>query len=694
MSSDPPNDSTEYAGQSGRPPSSRAQDDFRIIAEAVPALVWATEQEGRCTFCNQSWYDFTGQSSGEALERGWLDAVHPDDRQRTRDIFLDAHRQRAPIESQYRLRHRDGSWRWVVDSGRPRYGDDGTFLGFVGAVFDVHDRSMAQRTVAARARQQQAVAELGTVALRELGSGGADTLPLMERTVETVSEVLAVEMCKVLELLPGGEEVLLLAGVGWREGLVGQATVDTGANSQAGYTLLSEEPVVVEDLRAETRFNGPPLLVEHGVTSGISCIITGPDGKPWGVLGAHTRARRIFSQDDVHFLQAVANLLGAALQRQRTLEDRDRERMVLEAVLEALPVGVIITDAEGQIVRTNEATRELWGDSPPMASWQEYTEFVAWWPDTGRRVTAEEWAMTRALLHGDVTRDELILNRKFGGDDRRFYLNNAAPVRDPKGHIIGGVAAMLDVTERLAAERAVREHKEQLEERVLERTRQVRALASSLSRAEQAERSRIAQVLHDDVQQLLYALKIQVELVHDHIEGDALDVELIEARRLLQHAIDATRRLTLTTNPPVLREEGLAAALTWLAGEMSESFPLEVNVSLDLHGADATSSDERALVLHTVRELLFNVVKHAGVSRAHVRARVREGCLLVEVEDDGVGFDPERAFARQSRTFGLANIRERLQLNGGDITIHTEPRAGTRATITLPLAAGGAEGGC
>jgi PAS domain S-box-containing protein len=163
----------------------------------------------------------------------------------------------------------------------------------------------------ARARQQEAVVELGQQALAH-----ADLGDLMEDAVGSVAEVLDIEYAKVLELLPGGEELLVRAGVGWNEGVVGRATVDATRDAQAGYTLLSDEPVVVEDLRSEPRFRGHPLLHEHGVVSGMTVIIR-PGGRPFGVLGAHTRERRTFTADDVNFLKAVANVLAAAIDRER-----------------------------------------------------------------------------------------------------------------------------------------------------------------------------------------------------------------------------------------------------------------------------------------------------------------------------------------------------------------------------------------
>ena len=138
-----------------------------------------------------------------------------------------------------------------------------------------------------RSRQQEAITDIGRQAL-----GGADLSALMQAISALVARTLSVELCKVLELLPGNNDLLLRAGVGWRAGLVGQATVSAGTNSQAGYTLLSGQPVIIRDLRTEDRFIGPPLLRDHGAVSGMSVII-GRLEQPFGVLGAHTATARV-----------------------------------------------------------------------------------------------------------------------------------------------------------------------------------------------------------------------------------------------------------------------------------------------------------------------------------------------------------------------------------------------------------------
>ncbi|MCA9846783.1 MAG: PAS domain S-box protein [Dehalococcoidia bacterium] len=121
-----------------------SDEHFRRIADAAPALLWVTAPSGACTFLSQSWYDFTGTAPGTGLGYGWLSAVHPEDRDEAEEIFITANARREPLQMTHRLQDARGGYRWVIDSGRPRYGAHGEFLGYVGAVIDVDEREAAQ----------------------------------------------------------------------------------------------------------------------------------------------------------------------------------------------------------------------------------------------------------------------------------------------------------------------------------------------------------------------------------------------------------------------------------------------------------------------------------------------------------------------------------------------------------------------
>ncbi|MBI4499487.1 MAG: PAS domain S-box protein [Chloroflexi bacterium] len=248
--------------------------------------------------------------------------------------------------------------------------EDGKPVGAVVVFKDITDGKRAEEELQAHARQQAAVARLGQRAL-----AGADLAALMGEVAALVTQTLQVEYCKVLELLPDGHALLLRAGVGWKAGLVGQATVEAGPGSQAGYTLQSGGPVILEDLRTETRFRGPLLLVDHRVVSGVSVIIAGRE-RPFGVLGAHTARHRTFTQDDVNFLQAVAHVLATAIERTRAeqalRESEARKAAILESALDC----VISIDQEGRIIEFNPAAEETFGYRRDEVVGQQMAELI------------------------------------------------------------------------------------------------------------------------------------------------------------------------------------------------------------------------------------------------------------------------------------------------------------------------------
>ena len=265
-----------------------------------------------------------------------------------------------------------------------------------------------------------------------------------------------------------------------------------------------------------------------------------------------------------------------------------------------------------------------------------------------------------------------------------------------KGHI-GRTAlarAIDNAIEKVALKRDLAHQQSQLAEQALalERSnRQVRALASALTLAEQRERRRISQILHDHVQQMLYGIQMRTYLIGlDTPEESKLYIHehLTEMEALVEEAIQSTRTLTVELSPPVLQSEGLGAAFNWLANQMSRLYDLHVALEL-AQDYQLASEDLRVLIFQLVRELLFNIVKHAQVNQAQVVMCLDGDHFVVRVEDHGVGFDPglladgER---QDAGGFGLYSIRERLALFGGEVKIITAPGKGTQVVLSLPQA--------
>ncbi len=218
------------------------------------------------------------------------------------------------------------------------------------------------------------------------------------------------------------------------------------------------------------------------------------------------------------------------------------------------------------------------------------------------------------------------------------------------------------------------------------RAGQLQELASELTLAEQRERSRIAQILHDNLQQVLVGAKFGLNSFPGPVTDDQVAaVEYVEG--LIDEAIRESRSLTSELVPPVLREYGLADGLAWLAEWMKEKHGLDVALTAD-RKADSAREDVRVLVFQSVRELLFNVVKHAGVREANVELTADgPNQLRVTVEDAGRGFDPDEVLQPCDNTrsgFGLFTIRERLKLMGGRFAIEGAVGKGSRFDIIAP----------
>ena len=193
-------------------------------------------------------------------------------------------------------------------------------------------------------RQRAGLADIGACALR-IESLDA----LLSEACATVAEGVGTRFCKVLEYRTDPEGLLVRAGIGWRDGVIGHVMLDAGAASPAGYALLTGEPVISNDLETETRFRTPELLRQHGITRAVNVIIRG-DGQRYGVLEVDSSHAGAFTDDDIAFLQAAANLLGIAVERAR----RQHE---LKAALQARDL--LVREADHRIKNSLQLTASL-----------------------------------------------------------------------------------------------------------------------------------------------------------------------------------------------------------------------------------------------------------------------------------------------------------------------------------------------
>jgi len=213
----------------------------------------------------------------------------------------------------------------------------------------VRKRELVEQKLLNHAHQQTVIAALGQFALIT-----PDLPPLLDHAAIFGGQILGTDYCAVLEELPDGANLILRAGVGWKDGCVGHAMVNLERGAQAGFNFLRPEPVIITDLKKETRFQWPLFLHEHGVISGASVVIPGHH-RPFGVLGVYSSQPRKFNEDAVHFLQAVANVLAVAVERKRT----EPEIQKLAAFAQFNPNPVLEFAAGGNLTYFNKAALQM-----------------------------------------------------------------------------------------------------------------------------------------------------------------------------------------------------------------------------------------------------------------------------------------------------------------------------------------------
>ncbi|GMV51205.1 MAG: PAS domain S-box protein [Nitrospira sp. NTP2] len=366
-------------------------------------------------------------------------------------------------------------------------------------------------------------------------------------------------------------------------------------------------------------------------------------------------------------------------------------------------------------LRESEAHFRMLADATPVLVWMAGADRLRTWLNrswieyTGRDLEDELGDGWAEGIHPDDRATALARYRSHFGrlepfeleyrlrrHDGRYgwILDRAVPLTTADGSITGYLGAALDITDRKHAEEQLQQWTGELEQRVHERTEalvrsqaRLRALALDLSATEQQERRRLATELHDYLAQLLVVARMKLGQAKPQAREPKLQQLLNDADDVLTQSLNYTRSLVAELSPQVLYQFGLPAALKWLAGQMkTHGLAVTVTTALDRLPLE---EDHAVIMYQSVRELLFNVVKHAGTDEASiVLSRSVDDLIVVTVSDRGRGFDPA-SMTEADRTspgrFGLFNVQERIEAVGGRLALDSHEGRGTSITLMVPL---------
>lgn len=288
--------------------------------DAVPIGLCVISDDLRFLRINETMAQFNGYTPAEHLDRSVSELVPDLEHQARRHMkeVMDTGKPIGPFEVAGETAAEPGTQRHWMEYWSPVTNERGEIIGASIAAVDVTERKRIEREkdealklTERRLRQQTAIAEIGQLALQDVSFQS-----ILDKAVEAASVALEVPLTKILAFEDAADKLKLVAGIGWDNGLVGVASVGIDKDSQAGFTLMEKQLVIVDDLHSEERFSGPSLLWQHGVVSGMSIPIPATEERPYGVLGIHTTERRVFDQGDKDFLRSLAAIISNAVSKE------------------------------------------------------------------------------------------------------------------------------------------------------------------------------------------------------------------------------------------------------------------------------------------------------------------------------------------------------------------------------------------
>jgi len=602
----------------------------------------------------------------------FLAAVHPEDRE-----YVDRKWTEALRGEPYDIEHRvlvGGELKWVREKAELEFDEKERLLGGFGTVQDVTARKRDEEALrGANERLQQQAEELQTQA-EELQAQAEELTTANEELRDSEQALRESEerFRAAYEQAAIGIEMLdlqghLLQGNGKLSRILGYSEEELRQRTSAQIThpddLQGELPLLHRLLAGEV----PSYSIEKRYIH--------KDGHPVWVRLTSSLARTS-SPYRISIIEDITD------HRQAEEALRQSERR-FRSTFENAAIGIAHVALEGRIQEVNGRFCEIAGYSCEDVLGRTCEEITF----------ADDWKAEKdqiqRLLDGAVAHYS-IEKRYLRRDGSPVWVNLTRSIqRDDEGRAEYFIVLVEDISVRKRVEEALRELTATLENKVAQRTtelehraRQLQKLTLEVSEAEDRERRHLAEILHDDLQQVLAAAKFHLSLLSNRIKRDpSQHAVAVQIDRMLKDAIDKSRSLSHELSPAVLHHSDFAGTLGWLANQVQAKHGLVVHVGA--FGEIKLQSDAlKGLLYKAAQEMLFNVVKHARANEARIRVRRLGRCIGLSVSDRGRGFDLQEL--KETHGFGLLSIRERVELLGGHMKIKSAKDKGSTFFIVVP----------
>ncbi len=620
----------------------KKRKELENLLDLAPDPIFCIDKNLRFLFVNQSFLDLTGLTREKYPGKTSRELKIPEDLCGLWDkTFLDVFRNKQSQEIKFAYPSKKGL-RYFQMRVVPEKGTDGSFLTIVGFSKDITEQK-EKEAVIERTKEQ---AILDRKYLETILAASSSAIVVIDASKGRFSYV--------------NERAVELYGIDYLGTDLKVHTAKVRALRPNGTPYTIEEMPVSRSLEfGESVFNEEMTIERHDGVRFPILVNTAPVFDAKGKVIA-----AVVILDNITEVKQAKETLNAA---------EAYQGLILNSLMEH----VIYEDRNMNILWANRAACQSVGMCQNEILGRHCYEI---WPK--RKTPCPDCPVKLAMETGEPQESEKTT------PDGRIWLIRGYPVHDKHDGVLGGIEVTLEITEKKKIEDALKKLNENLEKRVAERTRlaenrakQLQALAVELIDAEDRERQRISELLHEDLQQILVSVKLQLQTA---CHGQLQKSKLIGVEQILQSAINKCRNLSHSFNPPTLQHFGLIPALDWLLQEMKEQFGLKVHFELNTRRQFRNESLKK-MMFRSVQELLFNVVKHSGMKTAHVKLSEVKDALVITISDQGRGFNPDILKSSNVKTgLGLVCLRERARAAGGSLKIKSAPGQGSKFILTMP----------
>jgi PAS domain S-box-containing protein len=614
-----------------------SEERFRSLMDLSPDIISIIAEDGTLAYNSPAALAIHGYTQEEMVGRNTFSLIHPDDQplclDYTEKIFNDLPR---PISVQYRYLNKDGSYVWMEATAANQLANP-HIRGLIVISRDISERKRNDEMLRQSEDRFRRIIEQSPISMAVVSLDG---------TIEYINACAIDTFGYLPEEIPHMND--------W-------------------WVKAYPDPVYREQVVTQWMGLVEKAMGENGYIERREYQATCKDGavKTMLIFGVLVGGKVFVMFEDI----TERKLMEVSL---RASEERYR-RFIATAY-----EGIGIADRDYRITYVNDRLAEMLGF--------ESCDLIGLL--VNHLVSAEEldtFAQAKAdHLTGTSSQREYRLRRKDGSFV--WLLTSSTPIFDSAGTFQGCFAMFTDMTERKIAEDALQKAHSELENRVAERTAalavanaQIKQMSFQLIRAEEQERARIAAELHDRVGQALLLAKMKLDMLASDSPADRERQSAEDVAVLLENSIHDIRTLTFGLRPPLLDTAGIEAALEWLCTSLHKDYRLQVDFRCGCRPLKLAGEKSYALY-QSIRELLLNVVKHAGVDRAELSCRPIAGRLVVHVADNGDGFDQSAEQSRRATGggIGLFNVQQRIEQLGGSFAIASSGQ-GTFVTLTMPL---------